>query len=98
MKPAQTLLITDLRSIDDHRLLGVIGGGEAEGGTPEAGEPNGLWARTKHAIEHFDGINYGVGAATGLAIGPLVAHAAEKSWRLGKWAVGTAARIRARRL
>jgi hypothetical protein len=89
MTCADAHLVEQLRSIDDRLLLAVVGGGEAE-----HGESDGVLARTTRWIEQHDLINYGVGIATGLAIVPIVAHAAEKSWKVGKWGVGMAARMR----
>ena len=50
-------------------------------------------AAEQWAVDH-DVINYGVGAATGLALGPLVAHVGEKSWAALKWGAGKVRRLR----
>jgi hypothetical protein len=69
---------TDLRPIDN-RLLAAVSGGQAEDPAPE-----GRWKQVQRWVERQDVINYGVGVATGFAIGPIVAHLFEDSWKLMK--------------
>jgi hypothetical protein len=56
----------------DARLLGTITGGAEAAGKSWTDE-----------LLHFDSINYGVGAATALAIGPLLKHTLWKAAMIG---------------
>lgn len=78
-----------MQDIDHQRLAQVSGGTEAQ-----ASEPEGFMARAERWASEHDVEHYSVGAATGIALGPLIAHAAEKSWAALKWGGRMARRVR----